>query len=225
MIIAAVNAEIILVLLTFVIMASFGIYASRYKKVPPNTAMIVYGRKQVGTGKGFRVITGGAKFIVPIVESYELLPLKIRTLNLDLNDVVIDVENQRSKIRMKVMTQVKISSDPRILDVAAEHLLHKTDKEINYIACKTIEGHIRGICAILSFEDIQIDRDAVAGKVMEYADRDLKNMGLEMRALIIKDMQAVDTAQTHLLSDEILEKRVRTILEKLLREKGINPVK
>jgi flotillin len=221
---AAVDAFAVVILLVLVMMSAFGIYAARYKKVPPNTAMVVFGRRQMATRKGFRVISGGAKFIVPIVESYALLPLNVRTLNLDLKNVYIDVENQRSKINMKVMTQVKISSDPRILDTAAEHLLHKPDEEINMIASKTIEGHIRGVCASMRFEDIEVDRDAVVGKVMNIADKDLKNMGIEIRALMIEDVRAADTAQISLLSDEILEKRVRTILEKLLREKGINPV-
>jgi flotillin len=221
---AAVDASIVLILVVLAIMAMFGIYASRYKKVPPNTAMVVFGRKQVGTRKGYRVISGGAKFIVPIIESYAFLPLNVRTLNLDLKNVYIDVENNRSKINMKCTTQVKISSDPRILDTAAERLLHKEDSEINEIASKTIEGHIRGTCAKMRFEDIEIDRDLVAGKVQSFADKDLKNMGLEIRSLIIEDVQAADTGQTSLLSDYILEKRVRTILEKLLREKGINPV-
>jgi flotillin len=221
---AAIDASIVLILVVLAIMAMFGIYASRYKKVPPNTAMVVFGRKQVGTRKGYRVISGGAKFIVPIIESYAFLPLNVRTLNLDLKNVYIDVENNRSKINMKCTTQVKISSDPRILDTAAEHLLHKEDSEINEIASKTIEGHIRGTCAKMRFEDIEIDRDLVAGKVQSFADKDLKNMGLEIRSLIIEDVQAADTGQTSLLSDYILEKRVRTILEKLLREKGINPV-
>jgi flotillin len=220
--VAAIDAITVVILLTFVIMSTFGIYAMRYKKVPPNTAMVVFGRKHPRTKKGYMVITGGAKFIVPVVESIAYLPLNVRTLNLDLKSVAINVENNRSLIRMKCVAQVKITSDPRLLDLAAEHLLHQSDEDINMIASKTIEGHIRGICASMRFEDIEIDRDAVAGKAMSFADNDLRNMGIEIRSLIIKDLQATDTAQTHLLSDEVLEKRVKTILEKLLREKGIN---
>jgi flotillin len=221
---ATVDPIILVSLMSFAMIAMFGIYAARYKKVPPNTAMVVFGKRQVGTRKGYRVISGGAKFIVPIVESYAFLPLNVRTLNLDLKNVHIDVENNRSRINMKCVAQVKITSDPRILDLAAEQLLHKKDSEINEIAMKTIEGHLRGICASMRFEEIEIDRDAVAAKIQNFADKDLKNMGIEIRAMMIKDLKAADTSQTHLLSDEVLEKRVRTILEKLLREKGINPV-
>src|SRR5207249_2023048 len=77
-------------ILGFVILAIVGVvfgtvlaYASRYKKVPPNMAMVVYGRRQKGMGgRGYQVKSGGAKFIVPIFESVEWLRLDVRTLDL-----------------------------------------------------------------------------------------------------------------------------------------------
>jgi flotillin len=184
-----VAIEVVLVLVVFAAMAMFGIYASRYKKVPPDKAMVVYGRKQAATRKGYRVISGGAKFIVPILEAYEFLPLDVRTLDVVVNDIVTDVKQSGAKINIKCVTQVKISSDPRILDTAAENLLHKTNAEINEIALKTLEGHVRGVCAVMTIEDINSDRDMIAGKVQTYADKDLKNMGIEIRSFVIKEIE------------------------------------
>jgi flotillin len=186
---AAIDAVSIIVLLAFVIMAAFGVYAGRYKKVPPDKAMVVYGKRQAGTKKGYRVISGGAKFIVPVLESYEFLPLDVRTLDVVVNDIVTDVIQSGAKINIKCVTQVKISSDPRILDTAAEQLLHKTNAEINEIALKTLEGHVRGVCAVMTIEDINSDRDMIAGKVQTYADKDLKNMGIEIRSFVIKEIE------------------------------------
>jgi flotillin len=145
-------------------------------------------------------------------------------LNLELRNVTVDAENTRSKINMKCTAQVKISNDPRILDTAAEHLLNKPDEEINEIAEKTLKGHIRGICAVMKLMEIETDRDKMAAMIQTWADKDLKNMGLEIRSFVIEDIQVAGTSQTSQISDEILEKRIRTILEKLLKEKGINPV-
>src|SRR5437667_11386887 len=85
-------------ILGFVILAIVGVvfgtvlvYASRYKKVPPNMAMVVYGKRQAKTGKGYRVISGGAKVIVPIVESVEWLKLGVRTVNLVVPEHGTDV--------------------------------------------------------------------------------------------------------------------------------------
>jgi uncharacterized membrane protein YqiK len=62
------------------IMTMMIIFASRYKKVPPNKAMVVYGRR-MPSGRGYRVISGGGKFIMPIVESYEFLDLDLTFRN------------------------------------------------------------------------------------------------------------------------------------------------
>ena len=75
--------ETILIVVGILAILSFlglvGAYAARYKKVPPDAAMVVYGRGF--GGKGYDVRRGGGKFIVPILESYRFLPLGIRTLD------------------------------------------------------------------------------------------------------------------------------------------------
>ncbi|MEK6987673.1 MAG: flotillin family protein, partial [Candidatus Thermoplasmatota archaeon] len=60
----------IILVIVGVVFAAILLYASRYKKVPPNMAMVVYGKKQSGKGgRGYQVLSGGAKLIVPIVVS------------------------------------------------------------------------------------------------------------------------------------------------------------
>jgi flotillin len=164
-------------------------YASRYKKVPPDKAMVVYGRKMKEGKRGYQVITGGGKFIVPIIESYEFLPLDVRTLDVVVRDIVTDVKSSGAKVNVKCVTQVKVSSDRASLDTAAEHLLHKTDLEINEIAMKTLEGHVRGVCATMTVEEINSDRDAISTKIQNMAAKDLMNMGIEIRSFVIKDLE------------------------------------
>ena len=93
----------------FVIMAIIMVYASRYKKVPPDKAMVVYGKRQAGK-KGYRVISGGAKFIVPIVESYEFLPLDVRTLDVVVRDIVTDVVKSGAKVNPETLKAAGLTS-------------------------------------------------------------------------------------------------------------------
>lgn len=164
------------------------LYSWRYKKVPPDRAMVVYGRRQIGR-KGYQVISGGAKFIMPIIESYEFLPLDVRTLDVNVNDIVTDVARSGAKVNIKTVAQVKVSSDPATMDTAAEHLLHKSDSEINEIAMKTLEGHVRGVCATLTVELINSDRDAISSQIQTMAAADLKNMGIDIRSFVIRDLE------------------------------------
>ncbi len=186
------NGDVVILIATLAIIAGVFapilLYSWRYKKVPPDRAMVVYGRKQIGK-KGYQVISGGAKFIVPIVESYELLPLDVRTLDVNVNDIVTDVARSGAKVNIKTVAQVKVSSDPATMDTAAEHLLHKTDSEINEIAMKTLEGHVRGVCATLTVELINSDRDAISSQIQTMAAADLKNMGIDIRSFVIRDLE------------------------------------
>src|SRR5207249_3348872 len=184
-------------ILGFVILAIVGVvfgtvlaYASRYKKVPPNMAMVVYGRRQKAMGgRGYQVKSGGAKFIVPIFESVEWLRLDVRTLDLVVTDIVTDVKRSGAKINIKAVAQVKISSDEATLNTAAENLLGKTEQQVDEIALKTLEGHVRGVCATLTVEEVNSDRDAIASKILGMAGNDLRNMGIEIRSFVIKEIE------------------------------------
>jgi flotillin len=61
--------------------------------------------------------------------------------------------------------------------------------EINEIALKTLEGHVRGVCATLTIEQINSERDAMASKILTMAGEDLKNMGIEIRSFVIKEIE------------------------------------
>ncbi len=183
---------IVIFVLVAAVFAAILIAASRYKKVPPNMAMVVYGKRQRGTeGRGYRVISGGAKVIVPIVESIDWLKLDVRTLDVIVNDIVTDVKRSGAKVNIKSVAQVKISSDEATLNTGAENLLGKTDNEINEIALKTLEGHVRGVCATLTVEEINSDRDAIATRILGMAGNDLKNMGIEIRSFVIKEFEDI----------------------------------
>jgi flotillin len=182
--------DVILTVLAIVTVIAFVllIYASRYKKVPPDKAMVVYGRAFEG-GRGYKVYSGGGRWIRPIIEAYEFLPLDVRTLDVVVAEIVTDVKQSGARVNIKAVAQVRISDDPDTLRTAASQLLHKRDVQIDEIALKTLEGHVRGICATLSIEQINSERDAVASQVQGLAANDLKNIGLEIRSFVIKEIE------------------------------------
>ena len=185
-----IDLGLVVLVIAAVVFIAIAIAASRYKKVPPNMAMVVYGKKQrAAGGRGYKVISGGAKIIVPVVESVQWLKLDVRTLDLVVNDIVTDVERSGAKINIKAVAQVKISSDEATLNTAAENLLGKTEQQVDEIALKTLEGHVRGVCATLTVEEVNSDRDAIASKILGMAGNDLKNMGIEIRSFVIKEIE------------------------------------
>jgi flotillin len=185
--VVALYGVLVVLFLVIVILVQIAIYASRYKKVPPNKAMVVYGRRMMN-GKGYVIVTGGGKFIMPIVEQYAFLPLDVRTLELDLDDVAVDTAGGPRKARVKATAMFKISSEPTALDAAAEHLLGKPDGEIDKIASTILEGALRGLLASMAFEKVGSDRDAVALGIQQRAGSDLIGMGLEARSFVFMEL-------------------------------------
>lgn len=164
------------------------VHKSRFTRVPPETAMVVFGHPH-DRQRGFRIVTGGAKFIIPITEEAAFLSLKTLTLELALKNTMTD-RGKGPLVDVTAETRVKISDDPSIMGTAAEMLLHKSDEEIRAIACGTLLGHLRGICARLTVDELRNDKAKVAGEVQETAAADLSNMGLDVLSFDITNVVA-----------------------------------
>ena len=177
---------IMTILLFSVIVMMFIVYAARYKKVPPNKAMVIFGRRMSSRSRvGYQVISGGGKFIIPVIESYQFLPLDVRALDIDMDDLRVLSGGDEHKARLEATVLVKVSSDHAGLMLAAEHLLGKTDEEINHIARRMFEGDLRTICRTTEFEVVDKDRDAMAAKIQTMASQTLLNTGIEIRGFTI----------------------------------------
>ncbi len=178
---ASTVTAIILGVLAF--FAIFYIVATRFKTVPPNRALVVYGKK---TGKkGYYITTSGGKVILPIVQRYGWLNLEISTLDINVYDVVT---KEGVMLDVEAVTQVQIDKKNEALETAANMLLDKSTKDIEYVAQRSLEGHVRGVCATLTIEQINSDRDSVSRSILEVAVKDLENMGLNVVSFTIRDI-------------------------------------
>ncbi len=181
-----VATVIILIVPIFMIL----IYATCYKKVPPDKAMVVYGRRMPG-GRGYKIISGGGKFILPVIESYELLDLSAKVCEVDLKGVKAGGPNQQQRVSISTSTTYKVSSDPALLDAAVEHLLHVPEAELRKMVQGVMEGAVRGMCAELTADQIEYDRDEVAMRINQRASADLNNLGIEIRSFAVKDVELI----------------------------------
>ncbi len=177
---------IIIIVIAFLL---FAVYASRYMRVPPNKAMVVFGRDfKSGSGdtEGMQIFISGGKFILPVWESWHWLDLEIRTLSVDVKEVVT---KEGVMLDVESVTQIQIAPKTESLRTAAVMLLNKTNEEIDYLALKTLEGHVRGVCANLTVEQINSERVAVSEDILKVVDSDLNSMGLKVVSFTIRDLR------------------------------------
>ncbi len=175
---------IILVIVLFIFIS---VFVNRYVKVGPDEALIVSGRKKRlpnGQTVGFRIVKGGATFVIPVLEVSKVISLRI--MPLDVNSSAYT--SQGVQVSVDGIAQVKIDSTEEAIATAAEQFLSHKEDEIKRIATQTLEGHLRSIVGNLTVEEINQNRDAFAQKVQELAAGDLANMGLKIISFTIREI-------------------------------------
>jgi flotillin len=182
------------IIILAVVFISVLIYASRFKKVPPNTVMVVSGsrgqtlRRSDGSAErlGFRIIKGGGTFVLPIFERVDFLSLELMTLDVKTPEVYTTLG---VPVMVDGVAQIKIKSDDVSVATAVEQFLSKGNTEIGQIAQQTLEGHLRAIMGTMTVEEIYKNRDAFAQRVQDIAATDLANMGLAIISFTIRDVR------------------------------------
>lgn len=153
---------------------------------PPNEVLIFSGRRRRmadGTGRGFRTIFGGRGWRIPILE-------RVDSMNLNIMEVPIQTRNAYSKggipLAVDAIANVKISSDPAVIGNALERFLNRDPNEIRRVAKETLEGHLRGVLARLTPEEVNEDRLKFADELSRESELDLNKLGIHLDTLKIQ---------------------------------------
>jgi flotillin len=152
----------------------------------PNEILIFSGRKQQGAdgrAVGFRVVFGGRGFRTPLVES-------VVRMDVSLISVPMSVSGAYSKggipLTLNAIANVKVSTDPRIIGNAIERFLGVGREQIARVAKETLEGHLRGVLAAMTPEEVNEDRLMFAKHLESSAGPDLEKLGLHLDTLKIQ---------------------------------------
>ncbi len=174
---------IVFVLISFVIWL-----ASRYKKCPSDKIMVVYGsigKNKDGTNRSAKCIHGGAEFVWPVIQAYSYLDLTPISISVDLKNAL-----SRQNIRIDVPSRftVGISTEPGVMQNAAERLLGLQLSEIQELSKDIIFGQLRLIIATMDIEEINTDRDKFLAAVSSNVETELKKIGLRLINVNVTDI-------------------------------------
>ena len=188
------GAAVVVVGIIAVFLASMAFFVSRYKKVGPNQALVVSGRRHTivdpATDEkirvGFRVVKGGGTFVWPFVERVDILSLEVMTIEVETPEVYTELG---VPVTVDGVAQIKIKGDEVSIRTAAEQFLSKNTSEVKTIAHETLAGHLRAILGEMTVEQIYKDREAFASQVLDVSAPDMAGMGLEIVSFTIKDIR------------------------------------
>ncbi|MDX9911508.1 MAG: SPFH domain-containing protein [Phycisphaerales bacterium] len=156
---------------------------TRYKRCPSNRVLVVYGR--VGGRQASRCMHGGGAFIWPLIQDYAYLSLEPIVIEIPLEGAL-----SLNNIRVNVPSTftVGVSTDPVLMNNAAERLLGLPVQAVREQAQDIILGQLRLVIATLTIEEINKDREKFMALINENVTQEINKVGLELINVNIRDI-------------------------------------
>ncbi|MGV8093442.1 MAG: flotillin family protein [Mangrovibacterium sp.] len=175
----------IAVLFLFIIVVAM---TKRYKRCPSDRILVVYGKVGKGSdseSRSAKCIHGGAAFIWPVIHAYEFLDLTPISIEINLRSAL-----SKQNIRVDVPSRftVGISTEPSIMNNAAERLLGLSQESISNLAKDIIFGQLRLVVATMEIEEINSNRDKFLAAVSSNVEAELKKIGLKLINVNVTDI-------------------------------------
>ncbi|MFP4498517.1 MAG: flotillin family protein [Vulcanimicrobiota bacterium] len=159
-----------------------------FKRCPSDKILVIFGKvgqDEEGGIRSARTIHGGGAIVWPIVQDYMYLDLAPITIDIPLKSAL---SKQNIRINVPSTFTVGITTDPEIMQNAAERLLGLGYEQIKDLAKDVIFGQLRVVIATMDIEEINADRDKFLANVMNNVDSELKKIGLKLINVNITDI-------------------------------------
>jgi len=148
------------------------LFAAGYVKAAPDTAIIIS-----GMGKR-KILIGKAGFRVPFLQRLDKLSLRVFQVDIKTDEAI--PTSNFINIRVDGVANLKISSDPKLLNLAAEAILNMNEKNLIAQVQQVLQGNMREIIGTVDIKRLVQDRQGVAQSVKENVVPDMAKMGIEV---------------------------------------------
>ena len=155
----------------------------RYKRCPSDQVLVVYG-KTSGEASS-KCVHGGAAFIWPIIQDYAFLDLTPISIEVNLINAL---SKQNIRVNVPSRFTIGISTEPSVMQNAAERLLGLSLDAIKDLAQEIIFGQLRLVVASMDIEEINTDRDKFLSHITHSVEGELKKVGLKLINVNITDI-------------------------------------
>lgn len=148
------------------------LFVAGYLKAPPDMAFVIS-----GLGKK-RILIGRAGWHMPFFERVDKLSLQVMQVDVKTSEAV--PTNEFINVMVDGVANIKISSDPALLERAAESLLGMRSNELISLVTQVLEGNMREIVGSVGLKEMVQDRQGVAKKITENVVPDMCKLGIEV---------------------------------------------
>ncbi|CAN5743946.1 flotillin family protein [soil metagenome] len=155
----------------------------QYKRCPSNRILVVFGK--VGGQKASKCLHGGGIFIVPLIQDYAFLSLEPLVIDIPLQGAL---SQNNIRVNVPATFTVGISTDPVLMNNAAERLLGLLENSIREQAQDIILGQLRLVIATLTIEEINRDREKFMTLINENVGQEINKVGLTLINVNVRDI-------------------------------------
>ena len=143
-----------------------------YTKAGPDEAIMIS-----GLGKR-KILRGQAGWKLPFLQRKDTLSLKVFQVDIKTRESI--PTNEFININVDGVANLKISSDPQLLERAFEATLGMNQEDLIEQVKQVLEGNMREIVGTVGIRQLVQDRKGVASKVMENVVPDMEKLGIEL---------------------------------------------
>lgn len=155
-----------------VIAAAIALLILGYLKAPPDTAYIISGLRKR------RILIGKAGWRVPFFERVDKISLRVMQVDVKTSEAV--PTNEFINVSVDGVANIKVSSNPELLQRAAQSLLGMRQDELISLVTQVLEGNMREIVGSVGLKEMVQDRQGVAKKITENVVPDMEKLGIEV---------------------------------------------
>ena len=170
-------------LVVIVLLGIIGVL-SRYRKCKSDEVLVVYGK--TGGSKSAKLYHGGAAFVWPIIQGYDFLSIKPMQIDCKLTGAI---SAQNIRVDVPTTITVAISTDPEVMQNAAERMLGLSMDDKQNLITDVVYGQMRLVIADMTIEELNSDRDKFLAKVKDNIDTELRKFGLYLMNINISDIR------------------------------------
>lgn len=157
------------------------------------TNMKIVGGNELGvvsgsmSKKGFRTLSGGRVFIIPLLQKFGRMDLTPMTIEVPVDSAIAAGV---VPLNVKATVSFAIASNETGRSHAVTRIIGLASQRPNLtrVASDIIEGHLRDSIASMTPEQVMKDKDILVAKMINVCKGDLENIGLEITTMNIADV-------------------------------------
>ena len=187
--------------------------AASYIKCPPDMIYLISGLR-----KESKVVTGKATIRIPFLERVDKIPLKLIQIDVKTSSVPT---NDFINVDVDAVANVRISTNPELIRIAAKHFLNQSTHEIASNVQQILEGNMREIIGQINLTDLVHNKQMFSQMIQENAKDNIEKLGLEIVNLNVQNCTDDNDAIVNLGVDNLVKIQKDARISKAKAEKEI----